>query len=269
MSKSLCIVLLIMLCVSVVGCGQVRGELSLSTYVLPLTISVDTAGQISFRVSPGIDIPTPIGTLSAGLVLDATEHFELPAVLTVRLNGTDFFYDLHGEDFVLRVESAYYEVIRFSKQGGNLWVELQTSATPGSSAITIPLYHQKRLDVLFSENFATLTVEKIVVRASEFDVHVESRTYIYDGKGGAEIPVEISCLSEFYAPTTTVLGIKLPSGASSSTTYGLLREQTLENTSKLYRGIATFSRDILREGGIYTFCLGCMEELCSDELPLP
>lgn len=263
------ILALLISCPLLGGCEQIRGELSLTTHVVPLTISIDTQGQLSLAVRTGIEIPTPIGTLAAGVVIDPAEHFDVPKVLVVRLNGTDFFYDLHGQEFTVRVESGYYEVIRFSRQEQNLFIELQNAAHPGPDSMTLPIYRQTRAesDDPLSENFLVFTIEKIVLRATDLDVYVQTRSYISDDGSGLDEPLEISCLLEIYMPTAEVLGMDLPAGPSSRATYGALAQQTLETNEGMYRGFFTFSRDVLRKGGLYRFCLGC--QYCSDRLPLP
>ncbi|HFD87567.1 MAG TPA: hypothetical protein ENJ35_07820 [Gammaproteobacteria bacterium] len=45
--------------------------------------------------------------------------------LTVRLNGEDHIYDLHGQDFSINFDEGYYEKVRLEKRGGNLILELK------------------------------------------------------------------------------------------------------------------------------------------------
>jgi len=103
---------------------DLRGVIGFQPPGLPLTISVDSDGQVSFQLEAGVEIPTPLGTFSVGVVADPNSRFGVPSTLTIRLDGQDHFYDLHGEDFVIEFESAYYNQIKLSKIGSNLYLEL-------------------------------------------------------------------------------------------------------------------------------------------------
>lgn len=105
------------------GCS-LKGVIGYKPDGLPLKISVDSDGQINFQVEAGIEIPTPLGTFSIGAVADPNTQFNVPTTLTIRLDEQDHIYDLHGKDFVIDFESAFYDQIRLSKIGPNLYLEL-------------------------------------------------------------------------------------------------------------------------------------------------
>ena len=70
-------------------------------------------------VETELEIPTLLGTVSVGVIIDPLRYFEVDNILTVRLNNEDHYYDLHGEDFEIEFESGYYDEISFSNNNGN------------------------------------------------------------------------------------------------------------------------------------------------------
>jgi hypothetical protein len=107
------------------SCHSVTGNVYFRANAIPLTISVNTKGEINFSLDPELGIiPTPLGTFGVGLVINPAEEFNVENTLTVRLNGQDYFYDLHGQDFEVSFESGYYSEITLRKTGLNIYLEL-------------------------------------------------------------------------------------------------------------------------------------------------
>jgi hypothetical protein len=107
------------------GCN-VKGEGSYQPPVIPLVVSIDTNGAISFSVAAKISAPTPLGTFAVGVVVDPVKKYNVPNVLTIRVDGKeDRFYNLEGNDFDLKFESGFYENIRMQKTGKNLLLEIK------------------------------------------------------------------------------------------------------------------------------------------------
>ncbi len=113
----------------IVSC-DVKGQAGFKPTGLPLKVTIDTNGEISFEVDPEVEYPTPIGTFSAGIVIDPISYFGKQTTLTVRLNGEDHFFDLHGNDFSITFDSGYYEKIQLTKRGNDLLLELRQKALP-------------------------------------------------------------------------------------------------------------------------------------------
>ena len=85
--------------------------------VIPLTISVNTRGEIDLSVGGETNlIPTFLGNFGVGVVINPADKFNVDNTLTVRLNGQDYFYDLHGQDFDVSFESGYYKKINLRKK---------------------------------------------------------------------------------------------------------------------------------------------------------
>jgi hypothetical protein len=101
------------------SCSSVAGEVAFQPYAIPLRVSINTWGEISFDVETELEIPTLLGTVSVGVIIDPLRYFEVDNILTVRLNNEDHYYDLHGEDFEIEFESGYYDEISFSNNNGN------------------------------------------------------------------------------------------------------------------------------------------------------
>ena len=126
------------------GCQGVTGQFSYRAPIIPLKLSVDTNKKISFELENEIDYPTPLGTFSAGVVVDPVSYFNKASTLTVRIDCQDTFYDLHGQDFSLDFESGYYKKVNLAKRGNDLFLELQrlgsdSTNCPGPLADSSPI----------------------------------------------------------------------------------------------------------------------------------
>src|SRR3990172_7305291 len=127
-------------CLLVGACSNVAGEVGFQPYAIPIKVSVNSWGEISFSVDTNIDLPTPLGVASVGVVVDPARHFSVQNILTVRLNGEEHFYDLHGRDFKIEFESGYYKQIILEKRGGDLFLELsQVDRPPTPQTVQTPL----------------------------------------------------------------------------------------------------------------------------------
>lgn len=91
---------------------------------IPLSISIDTQGQVTFSVEKDVKLPTPIGTFSVGVILDPAEYFGIKNTLTIRYNNEDHMYNLHGQDFSIEFQKGYYEKVKLSKAGDNILLVL-------------------------------------------------------------------------------------------------------------------------------------------------
>jgi hypothetical protein len=266
MRKALALLLVMSFSLPLVACS-VRGNVSLDTYVVPLSISIDSAGKITLTVKTGIKIPTPIGVVSAGIVIDPSEKYDVPNTLIVRMNGNDHIFDLHGQDFRLEVASGYYEAVYLQKTGKNLLLELERSRDGMPNAITIPLFRHERYEG--DVGYATMTIEKIVLTDKEAVVYIDAKSHIWSNYDGPTEQVRLvdSCLNEVYRKPIDLLGIAMP-GIAEEQDYGPLRAEATIETRDHEKGYVVFSRGILREDASYRFCFGCEHRMCSEPLPL-
>jgi len=129
------------------SCANVAGEVSFNPYAIPIKISVNTWGEISFELEPTIEMPTPLGTISAGVIIDPSRHYNVQNVLTIRLNGEDHYYDLHEQSFEVEFESGYYKKVKLSNNNGNILLELQriTAGILQSTPETIIISESSRI----------------------------------------------------------------------------------------------------------------------------
>lgn len=107
------------------GCRGMTGQGSYQPPIIPLKVSADTNGKISFDIEEEIDYPTPLGTFSVGVVFNPDDYFHTGNTLTVRLDCKDYFYDLSEKDFSIEFESGYYEKIGLTMRGDNVLLELR------------------------------------------------------------------------------------------------------------------------------------------------
>ncbi len=124
---------IVILGILLTSCQTVGVEVGYKPPVLPLRVSINSWGEITFGVEGNVEIPTFLGTFSAGIVVDPARKFNAQNILTVRVNGEDHFYDLHGEDFDLEFESGYYEKITLRKNGNSIVLELNRIQTSSNS----------------------------------------------------------------------------------------------------------------------------------------
>jgi hypothetical protein len=119
------------------GCNTIAAEGVYHPTGIPLQVSVNTWGEVNFTVDTGVNIPTPIGAFEANVIIDpARELNSNQNTLTIRLNGQDRVYDLHGVDFNIEFESGYYEKIRIDKHGNNLLLEIRQAVVPVPDVVT-------------------------------------------------------------------------------------------------------------------------------------
>jgi len=260
MSKGFRLCIMFILILSSSGCDAIVGEVSLDTYVLPLTISIATNGDVTFRVNSGVSIPTPIGVVSAGVIIDPSSHYDLPNTLTVRLNGEDHFYDLHGQDFEVNVESGYYEVVKISKSGRDLFVELSSQNIGESSdEIEIPVYENWRFEPTSGYSL-DLTIEKIIVKDEIFEVYFDAIVYLSSDFPDTEsLALDRSCLERRNTSGFSV---------GDFTEHKSSKVSLAIDTNNQAKGYALFQRSILKDGYSYTFCLACESYLCTGDLPI-
>jgi len=113
-----------------VSCDSVAGEIAYRPPGLPLRVSVNTWGQVSMSVEGNVRVPTFLGDFEAGVIVDPARRFSVENTLRVRLNGREYFYDLHGQDFSTDFESGYYEKVALIRRGSNLILELEKVNEP-------------------------------------------------------------------------------------------------------------------------------------------
>jgi len=241
---------------------SVGGDVSLQTYVLPLTVSINHRGEINFRVSAGVKIPTPIGVVSARAFAEPAKHYDVPNTLIVRFDDTDHIFDLHGQDFTLEIDSGYYESIDVKKEGKDLLLELRRIEGAGEGTITVPLYQHKRIETELAT--VNLIIEQLVITEETVEVHMELNLRWHNenskSQSGGEMFLEDSCLQ--------ASGQSLLNFAETST-YSPIRTEMAIDTDDRCKGYVVFSRYVLKKDMAYTFCFACDSRLCSDELRLP
>jgi hypothetical protein len=136
-------VLIVIVTLALTGCRVVRGKIGYKPPApVPLYVSVDTSGEVEFSAETEVDLPTPIGTFDIGIIVDPVEYFNKENVLTIRYNGEERFYDLHGQDFDLRFKSGCYKEITLAKKGSNLFLELVRECP-----VTIEIDNQSPKDI--------------------------------------------------------------------------------------------------------------------------
>ena len=129
--------IIVMILPLLVGCGQdrpVAARLEYQPPFIPLQVSIDTNGEITFSAS-GVELPTPIGKFRASIEVKPAALFDgVESTLTVRFDGQDYVYDLHGKDFDIQFEQGYYEKVSITKHGSDILLELRRAVAPQAVA---------------------------------------------------------------------------------------------------------------------------------------
>jgi hypothetical protein len=116
----------LLVCLILSGC-KLTAFASYEPTGIPLEVSVNSNGEISFSVKGEVSIPTPLGVFSIGVVTNPADYFRVSNVLTVRIDcESEYFYDLHGADFDLTFKSGYYQEISLQKVGTNLYLDIRS-----------------------------------------------------------------------------------------------------------------------------------------------
>lgn len=126
---------------------------------IPLEVSVNSDGEITFSVIGKVTMPTPLGTFSIGVVTNPVEYFKASNILTVRVNcEEEYFYDLHGNDFDLTFNSAYYQKISLQKVGTDLYLDIRSEdmSCPPLVVRATPLTNQEYATTQVSTEFDNL-----------------------------------------------------------------------------------------------------------------
>ena len=103
------------------GCQGISGSVAYQPPLIPIKIVIDS--DRSIRVEASTDVVTPIGVFSATLSVDPSQYLgetNAKNTLTIRLNGQDSVYDLHGQPHQFDFESGYYKQIRISGPDTNM-----------------------------------------------------------------------------------------------------------------------------------------------------
>ena len=228
------------------ACGPIKGEVQIDTYVLPLTVSVNTDGEIRFEVQSGIKIPTPIGVVTAGVVVDATSHYAVPNTLTVRMDGEDYFFNLHGQDFRLDFQSGYYEEISFRKNGLDLILEIAHEGQASVESITVPVNQR----IAPGSRFTVVTILRYEITDTQIRIFYEAKN-TGNFTNVVSILEPVPCIREHRSDLMRFIQDRVQeySPKESSFEFGSSRNEL--------KGDAVFPRSIITENHYYDFEYFC------------
>lgn len=134
MKKHILLGLIILIGFSLSACEGASGDVSFRPAGIPLIVGYNTREGVYFSAVKDIDIPTPLGTLTAGVVVNPAQHYNVQNTLIVQANNHDYVYNLHGEDFDIRFEPGEYEQVRLKKKDNNLFLILERIDAPKNSS---------------------------------------------------------------------------------------------------------------------------------------
>lgn len=115
--------------------GKVAGELAFEPYALPIEITANTWGEIGFRVTPDVALPTPIGVFKVGLITDSSHLIAATDnILVVRIDDQECVYDLHGQKLDINFSTGNFRTVALrTDESNNVYVELEGEGYTGCS----------------------------------------------------------------------------------------------------------------------------------------
>jgi len=170
------------------GCGlldqlnsDVVVEASLDTYIIPLTISINSQGEVVLKPKSQISMPTPIGVFRVGAELEAHPFVQATRnLLIIRIDDQECAYDLHGDQFEANLEQGNFQLITLRAEDDNIFIELKGDNYTGCT-----------------QDWSTVAVSNPVQGSgNEADCPGASRSYLANGSRAYISVLQASVLKE-------------------------------------------------------------------------
>lgn len=127
------LVLVLLLAELTMGCTlieRIRGDVvlegSYEPIIIPITISINSLGEVTLEPRSEISVPTPIGVFRAGAHLEAHPFATSPQnVLVIRIDDQECAYDLHGDKFEVDLNGGNFQLVSLKTEDDNIYIELR------------------------------------------------------------------------------------------------------------------------------------------------
>lgn len=133
--------LVLLLALLTTGCGLIGQpvadmviEGSFDPIIIPITISINSLGEVTLKPRTDLDVPTPIGVFHAGVYLESHPFVEATQnILVIKIDDQECAYDLHGDKFEVNLEQGNFQLISLSTESDNIYIELKGDHYTGCS----------------------------------------------------------------------------------------------------------------------------------------
>lgn len=127
------IALVLLLAILTTGCGLIGRpdadvviEGSFDPIIIPITISINSLGEVTLKPRAEFEVPTPIGVFHAGAYLESHPFAEATQnILVIKIDDQECAYDLHGDKFEVNLEQGNFQLLSLSTESDNIYIELK------------------------------------------------------------------------------------------------------------------------------------------------
>lgn len=96
-----------------------------------LEITIDRSLNVSFGPKVKLPLPSFLGDFEASFFSDAASALNVPNTLTIRVDGIDKIFNLHGEEYVaVKLGTGYYREVSVVIDHGNILVIVERMPAP-------------------------------------------------------------------------------------------------------------------------------------------
>ena len=115
------------------GCGildrlksDVVYEVEYHPILIPVLVSINSLGEVTFKPTAELSVPTPIGVFQVGAYLESHPFVQAPQhYLIIRIDDQECAYDLHGDNFKVNLEGGNFQLVSMSTENENILIELK------------------------------------------------------------------------------------------------------------------------------------------------
>lgn len=114
-----------------------------------LSVRIDAAGNITFRVPPEVKMPALLGTGEPDDAFNPTSYYGVSNTLTIRINGRDLFFDLHGMLFRLEYRSLAYHTTALIQYGKDLILVVEPGLRTADTVTLLPINERLKTEAIW------------------------------------------------------------------------------------------------------------------------
>jgi len=114
-----------------------------------LSVRIDAEGTITFRVPAGVEMPALLGSGEPDDAFNPTSFYGVPNTLTIRINGRDLFFDLHGTLFRLEYRSLAYHTTDLIQYGKDLILMVEPGARSTDTVTLLPINERIKTETVW------------------------------------------------------------------------------------------------------------------------
>lgn len=94
--------------------------------LIPVTLSINSLGEVTLEPRNKLSLITPLGVFKIGAHLETYPFVQTTQnILVIRIDDQECAYDLHGQQIKLDLEGDNYQIVALSTEGDNIYIELK------------------------------------------------------------------------------------------------------------------------------------------------